>query len=85
MCHTRVSEPRRAGSNIKVLNDDTINDALDPGTSLRSVRGRDDTPDVKGEDVTRDVCKAEIKTNLGGGSLVPESGKSPVSEEGGGN
>ena len=50
-CVTRVSEPRRAGSNVKVLNDDSIDDALDPSTSPSPVRGGDDTPDVKGEDV----------------------------------
>ena len=79
MCHTRVSEPRRAGSDIKVLNDDSINDALDPSTSLPPARDHDDTPDVKGEDVTGGICKAEIETYLGGGSLVPGSGRSLVS------
>jgi hypothetical protein len=83
MCHARVSEPRRAGSNIKVLNDDSIDDALDPSTSLSPVRDRGDTPDVQGEDVTGDVCKTEPETYLGGGSLVLGSGRSPVSEGGG--
>ena len=77
MCHTRVSDLRRADSNIKVLNDDNIDNALDPSTSLPAARGRDDVPDTKGEE--------HKKTHLGGGSLGPGSGRSPVSEEGGGN
>ena len=84
MCHARVSGPRRAGSSIKVLNHNSTDDALDPSTSLPPVRGRDDTPGVKGKDVMGNVCKTEIKTYLGG-SLIPGSGGSPVNEENGGN
>lgn len=36
MCHAHVSEPRRGGSNIKVLNDDSIGDALDPSNIIAS-------------------------------------------------
>jgi len=49
MCHTRVSDPRRAGSNIKVLNDDNLGNVLGPSTSLPAARDHDDVP-AKGEE-----------------------------------
>lgn len=61
MCHARVSEPRRAGSNIKVLNDDSISNALDPSASQPPERGCDDAPDAKGRDGTRGVKKQKQK------------------------
>lgn len=81
MCHAHVSEPGRGGSNIKVLNDDSIDDALDPsniiasrvGAMGRQRRGRDER------------CERRMKAHLGGGNLGLGSGRSPVSEEGGGN
>jgi hypothetical protein len=81
MSHAR-QYPRMAGSNIKVLNDDNIatawiRRAFTPypcGAAMCQIAKGGGGWDGKG-----------VKTHLGGGSLVPGSGRSPVSEEGGGN
>ena len=62
MCHAHVSEPRRGGSNIKVLNDDSIDNALDPNNITASRVGA--RWYTKGEAMTKGV-KGERKLTLG--------------------